>query len=87
MKNILFGILLTFSCSLMSCGTYEDEYIEVNQFPKYSWVAAADSASTAFVNRYWNTSVGCFNNTFDGQIAQNDYWPEAHGLDRSLIHI
>lgn len=81
MKNILFGIFLTFSCSLMSCGSYDDEYIEVNQFPKYSWTAAADSASTTFVNRYWNTSVGCFNNTFDGQIAQNDYWPEAHGLD------
>ena len=34
-----------------------------------------------FCKQVLEQSVGCFNNTFDGQIAQNDYWPEAHGLD------
>ncbi|WP_010662982.1 glycoside hydrolase family 76 protein [Marinilabilia salmonicolor] len=64
-----------------SCGSYEDEYIEVNQFPDYSWVAAADSSTPAFVDRYWNTEYHVFNNTFSGEVAWNDYWPEAHGLD------
>jgi len=75
---LLYGLIL--SC-LFSCDSYDDEYIEINKFPKYSWVAAADSSTTSFVNRYWNTTQHCFNNTYDGQIAWNDYWPEAHGLD------
>jgi predicted alpha-1,6-mannanase (GH76 family) len=79
MKKIIYG----FICVILmaSCDSYEDEYIEVNKFPEYSWQSAADSSTTAFVGRYWNTTYHCFNNTFDGVIAWNDYWPEAHGLD------
>jgi predicted alpha-1,6-mannanase (GH76 family) len=78
MKNLFGGILcvmLAVSCS------FEDEYIEVNQFPTYNWEAAADSSTSAFVSRYFNATHHVFNNTFDGEIAWNDYWPEAHGLD------
>jgi predicted alpha-1,6-mannanase (GH76 family) len=79
MKKLLFGLLCT--ALVISCGSFEDEYIEVNKFPTYAWEAAADSSSSDFVSRYFNTEYHVFNNTFDGQIAWNDYWPEAHGLD------
>ncbi len=78
MRHALFVLIVLFS---VSCGSYEDEYIETSKFPEFSWVAAADSSSPAFVNRYWNVEHHVFNNTFDGAIAWNDYWPEAHGLD------
>ncbi len=66
---------------MISCGSFDDRYIEVNKFPTYNWVAAADSSTSEFVSRYFNAQYHVFNNTFDGQIAWNDYWPEAHGLD------
>lgn len=83
MKSKVFLLL---SCVMLffgvySCDSYEDVYIEVNKFPKYAWTEAVDSSTVAFVDRYWNTTNHCFNNTFDGQIQWNDYWPEAHGLD------
>jgi predicted alpha-1,6-mannanase (GH76 family) len=78
MRQVLIVLIVLFS---VSCGSYEDEYIETSKFPEFSWVAAADSSSPAFVDRYWNVEHHVFNNTFDGEIAWNDYWPEAHGLD------
>jgi predicted alpha-1,6-mannanase (GH76 family) len=78
MRQIFFVLVVLFA---VSCGSYEDEYIEVNKFPDYSWVAAADSSTPSFVDRYWNTEHYCFNNTYEGEVAWNDYWPEAHGLD------
>lgn len=79
MKTLHLGILCI--TLVISCGSFEDEYIEVNKFPTYNWVAAADSSSSEFVSRYFNAEYHVFNNTFDGQITWNDYWPEAHGLD------
>lgn len=79
MNKMIFGIISFIL--IVSCDSYEDEYIQTNKFPDYSWEAAADSSTSAFVDRYWNTNHHCFNNTFDGQVAWNDYWPEAHGLD------
>jgi predicted alpha-1,6-mannanase (GH76 family) len=78
MKNLLVGILCV---AFVSSCSFEDKYIEVNKFPKYNWQAAADSSTSEFVSRYFNASEHVFNNTFDGEIAWNDYWPEAHGLD------
>ena len=79
MKKILFGII----CSVLffSCGSFVDEYIETNPFPKYSWQQAADSSSSSFINSHWNTTRNHFNNDNKGNIGQWDYWPEAHGLD------
>lgn len=79
MKKILYGIICLFVVA--SCDSYEDVYIETNKFPEYSWTDAADSSTGEFVNRYWNSTHHCFNNTFEGQVQWNDYWPEAHGLD------
>lgn len=66
---------------LASCNTFEDEYIAVSKFPAFAWGPAADSSSSAFVGRYFNPTHHVFNNTFEGEVAWNDYWPEAHGLD------
>jgi predicted alpha-1,6-mannanase (GH76 family) len=79
MKNLLYGIICLFLVA--SCDSYEDEYIETKKFPDYTWTAVADSSTPQIVATYWNTTSHCFNNTFDGQIAWSDYWPEAHGLD------
>lgn len=81
MKNKLYLVCCIALAGLYACDSYEDEYIEVNKFPSYSWVAAVDSSTTAFVDTYWNPNNHVFNNTFDGKVARNDYWPEAHGLD------
>jgi predicted alpha-1,6-mannanase (GH76 family) len=80
MKKIILCAVI-FAFLLSSCDSYKDEYIEVSGFPKYSWEAAVDSSTTAFVSRYWNTTTHFFNNTFDGGIGLYDYWPEAHALD------
>lgn len=79
MDKLIYGI--AFLVFAVSCGSYEDVYIPTTSFPEYSWTAAADSSSTAFEDRYFNDTYHSFNNTFNGEIAQYDYWPEAHGLD------
>lgn len=79
MNKLLYGVI--FLMFTASCGSYEDVYIPVTSFPQYAWGAAADSSTGAFVTTYWNTTHHVFNNTFNGQITWNDYWPEAHGLD------
>ncbi|MCD9018793.1 glycoside hydrolase family 76 protein [Parachryseolinea silvisoli] len=77
----LFLETLCVALLLISCDSYEDEYIPVNKFPTFTWQPAADSSTSAFVSRYFNATYHVFNNTYDGQITWNDYWPEAHGLD------
>ena len=79
MKKLLYGII----CSVLffSCGSFVDEYIETNPFPKYSWQQAADSSSSSFINSHWNATAHHFNNDNKGNIGRYDYWPEAHGLD------
>lgn len=79
---IFYGsIVLIFS----ACTKYDDIYLgsESTQenFYDVNWTTAVDSSTNSFVNRYWNTTSHVFNNTYDGQIQWNDYWPEAHGLD------
>jgi predicted alpha-1,6-mannanase (GH76 family) len=74
-------LLVLIALVILSCESEENKYIETSQFPDYSWVAAADSSSPAFFERYWNPQHHCFNNTFYGEVTWNDYWPEAHGLD------
>ena len=79
MNKLIYG--LVFVTLAVSCGSYEDVYIPTTSFPEYNWAAAADSSSNQFVDRYFNDTYHCFNNTFNGEVVWNDYWPEAHGLD------
>ncbi|GAB3020132.1 glycoside hydrolase family 76 protein [Niabella terrae] len=80
--TIISGIVILL---ISSCTKYNDPYIPeetaASSFYKVDWVAAADSSTNSFFNRYWNTTYHVFNNTYDGNIQWNDYWPEAHGLD------
>lgn len=79
--NIIF---LLCSFFLISCDDYKDEYENDQPHAKFynvNWEAAADSSTVSFVNRYWNITYHCFNNTYDGEISSADFWPEAHGLD------
>jgi len=84
MKNKLYILYIFVAFGLVSCVDYDDGYFEdetgVSPYT-VNWVAAADSSTTSFVNRYWNTTSHCFNNTYEGAVTWNDYWPEAHGLD------
>ncbi|WP_225974350.1 hypothetical protein [Arachidicoccus ginsenosidivorans] len=84
-KSLMVSIIVLLFLPLISCEKYLDPYngdqgLKTN-FYKVDWVAAADSSTNSFINRYWNTTSHVFNNTYDGEIAWNDYWPEAHGLD------
>ncbi|PRD46637.1 glycoside hydrolase family 76 protein [Sphingobacterium haloxyli] len=70
---------------IASCTKYDDTYTPSpsakDNFYVVDWTAAADSSTNSSFDRYWNTTSHVFNNTYDGQVAWNDYWPEAHGLD------
>jgi len=82
-----FALLLSVSMLLAfcSCEKYIDPYngdeTSKPDFYPVNWTAAADSSTSSFVARYWNKTSHVFNNTYDGEIVWNDYWPEAHGLD------
>jgi predicted alpha-1,6-mannanase (GH76 family) len=80
MRKTSFKIICA-ALLIASCNSFEDVYVPVNKFPTFAWQPAADSSSTAFVGRYFNPTEHVFNNTFEGEIAWFDYWPEAHGLD------
>ncbi|ANH79773.1 alpha-1,6-mannanase [Niabella ginsenosidivorans] len=79
---IIYSLILL---TLASCQKYNDVYTgnetEPAGFYQVDWTAAVDSSTNSFVNRYWNTTYHVFNNTYNGEIQWNDYWPEAHGLD------
>lgn len=79
---ILYIIMLSV---LVSCEKYNYNYTSDESakpvFYDVDWTKAVDSSTNSFVNRYWNTTYHVFNNTYDGIIQWNDYWPEAHGLD------
>ncbi|UAY55810.1 alpha-1,6-mannanase [Arachidicoccus terrestris] len=79
---LLFGSMLVAFCS---CEKYLDPYngdeTTKPDFYPVNWITAADSSTSSFVARYWNKTSHVFNNTYDGEIVWNDYWPEAHGLD------
>lgn len=79
---IVYGFILF---ALASCEKYIDPgtssgNVEQDFYP-INWSAAVDSSTNSFVARYWNTTYHVFNNTYNGDIQWNDYWPEAHGLD------
>ncbi|MGC4232420.1 MAG: glycoside hydrolase family 76 protein [Niabella sp.] len=84
MKKIAIIYSLTL-LALSSCVKYDDAYTAENNarddFYAVNWAAAVDSSTNSFFNRYWNTTSHVFNNTYEGEIQGNDYWPEAHGLD------
>jgi len=84
-RNVIIPCLALMVMLIASCTKYDDTYTPSpsakDNFYAVDWIAAADSSTNSFFDRYWNTTSHVFNNTYDGQVAWNDYWPEAHGLD------
>lgn len=56
-----------------------DEYIAPQPYA-IDWNAAADSATTALIQNFWNAEKGFFKSTTVEDGGYN-YWPQAHAMD------
>ncbi len=82
MKKIiaLTALAVAMSSMAVSCDDV-DEYVPPTEYT-IDWNAAADSATTALIQNYWNDSKGFFNAKSDGYHEEtNNYWPQAHAMD------
>lgn len=60
----------------------EDEVLAPETSHLIDWDAAADSATTALIDYFWNADAGYFN--YNSEIADGpdwNYWPQAHAMD------
>lgn len=80
MKNIIFGSIALAVMALSSCNDPKDEYSYGSQI-EYDWNAAADSSSTALINKFWNETDNYFNYGNDSKDLTFHYWPNAHAMD------
>lgn len=68
------------SMAVASCDNV-DEYVPPTGYV-IDWNAAADSATTALIQNYWNEKEGFFNAKSDRYHEEtNNYWPQAHAMD------
>ena len=80
MKNIYFGFIAFVLLALSSCSDPKDEY-SYGTLIEYDWNAAADSASNALINKFWNETGNYFNYGNDDKELTFHYWPNAHAMD------
>lgn len=80
MKNIYFGFIALVLLALSSCNDPKDEY-SYGTLIEYDWNAAADSASNALINKFWNETGNYFNYGNDDKELTFHYWPNAHAMD------
>lgn len=82
MKKILgIAALAAMMGSLTVACDNVDEYVPPTGY-EIDWNAAADSATTALIQNYWNAERGFFNAKSDGYHGEtNNYWPQAHAMD------
>lgn len=80
MKNIYFGFIALVLLALSSCSDPKDEY-SYGTLIEYDWNAAADSASNALINKFWNETGNYFNYGNDDKELTFHYWPNAHAMD------
>lgn len=81
MKKLLYTFALASAMLTTGCDNIEDVYQYDTGYP-VNWYAAADSATTALVDYFWNSDNGYFNyisNQTDGD--DYNYWPQAHAMD------
>ena len=84
MKKIIKYIILTIFGGVLfhSCNNIEDKYMYNSDSYTIDWNAAADSATTSLVSRFWNTTGHYFVYTPDNWSDTNPgYWPQAHAMD------
>ncbi len=82
MKKIFALTALSLALSSMAVSCDEgDEYVPPTNYT-IDWNAAADSATTALIQNYWNAEKGFFNAKSDSYHGEtNNYWPQAHAMD------
>ena len=77
-KNYIF---LLFALAIFaSCSDDKDEYVYEPKL-EYNWTLAADSATTALIDKFWNTEGNYFNYGNDNRDLTFHYWPNAHAMD------
>jgi len=76
-------IILAASIMLTACNHIDDEYTYGADLYTIDWNAAADSATTSLIQRFWNPQTGYFvyNNDQFTDSQDPGYWPQAHAMD------
>lgn len=82
-KNISLGALaLIFtSLSFSSCSSDDKDVYAYGEPIAYDWSLAADSATNALINKFWNEDGNYFNYANDSKNLEFHYWPNAHAMD------
>lgn len=65
---------------MVSCSDEKDEYA-YDPRVEYDYTQAADSATNALINKFWNKDGNYFNYGNDDRDMSFHYWPNAHAMD------
>lgn len=76
-------LLFVAAVVLQSCDDIEDEYTYGRGQYAIDWNAAADSATSSLIARFWDTGKHYFVYDADqfANAPTNNYWPQAHAMD------
>ena len=76
-------MLLACAPLMQSCTDIEDEYTYGKGLYTIDWNAAADSATTSLIARFWDADKHYFVYNADQfeNAPTNAYWPQAHAMD------
>lgn len=76
-------MLLACAPLMQSCTDIEDEYTYGKGLYTIDWNAAADSATTSLIARFWDVDKHYFVYNADQfeNAPTNAYWPQAHAMD------
>ncbi|EGJ71470.1 glycoside hydrolase family 76 [Bacteroides coprosuis DSM 18011] len=82
MKKIIYIAIFFVACTygLFACSDPKDSY-SYEEPISYDWSLAADSATTALIDKFWNESDHYFNYANNGKDLTFHYWPNAHAMD------
>ena len=78
-KNYIFLLFPIFA--LASCSDDKDDEYAYDAIVNYDWTLAADSSTTALIDKFWNKDGNYFNYGNDDRDLSFHYWPNAHAMD------
>lgn len=85
MRKLIKYAFLLFACAplMQSCDKINDEYTYGKGLYAIDWNAAADSATTSLISRFWDAGKHYFVYNADQfeNAPTNAYWPQAHAMD------
>lgn len=85
MRKLIKYAFLLFACAplMQSCDKIDDEYTYGKGLYTIDWNAAADSATTSLISRFWDADKHYFVYNADQfeNAPTNAYWPQAHAMD------